>query len=68
MEYRIAMAVDTKGKMNACGFTMPNGECSSDEAMDLAIDGVGEGESRYWITVDVPIPEVKEVAGEVEAA
>jgi len=29
--------------------------------MDTAVDGVGDGEARYWVEVYVNVPEVPEV-------
>ena len=60
---RIAVAVDPAGCWNAVG----TNAIDDDDAMNLAIDGVGGGETRYWVTATLPIPEAREIAGKVEA-
>ena len=61
VKVKIAVAVDPAGKWNASGFQMVTGATSVEQAMDLAIDGVGEGEDRFVIQFQVcffgiPIP------------
>lgn len=60
---RVAAAVDPTGQWSANGWSGADGD-----DMDLAIDGVGEGEARYWITADLPIPVVREIVASVEDA
>lgn len=67
VKVRIAVAVDPKGLWSASGWSF-NGRPMIEEPMDIAIDGVGEGEARYWITAEIPVPEVREVEGVVEKA
>lgn len=50
---RIAVAVDRYGNWNSFG------HCAADDEMDHAVDGVSAGEDRYWIEVDLPVPEEK---------
>jgi hypothetical protein len=66
---KIAVAVDAKGKWNACGWSAP-GKLISDDAMGIAVEGVGEGEARYYVTavLQVPDPEAATVEGKVESA
>jgi hypothetical protein len=54
---RIAVAVDKDGKWNCCGWkTDMTAKKYDAEAMGLAVDGVADGEARYWIEADVPLP------------
>jgi hypothetical protein len=64
VKVRIAVTVDSDGYWTACGW---KGVLDGD-AMGTAIDSVGEYASRYWITAELPIPEVPTVAGTVEVA
>lgn len=62
VKVRIAVAVDADGDWNACGGSgMDDGE-----AMDIAIDVVGNGEARYWLTAELPVPEPQEIEATVE--
>lgn len=61
---RIAVAVDQESDWNATGWS----GADDDAAMGDAVDTVGSGEARYWVTVDLPIPQAVEVAGNVEPA
>lgn len=61
---QIAVAVSPDGKWNACGFPEP-GKLVADDAMNIAVDGLGPGggEARYWVTVVLHVPEVETVEG-----
>ncbi len=62
MKIRIALAVDSKGKWVAFG---QNDQQNWGTLMDVMIDGLEVGESRYWIEVDVepqPIATLKAIA------
>lgn len=52
---RIAVAVDADGAWNASGWSSKNKTYDAD-AMGCAIENVGEGEARYWLEADVPLP------------
>jgi hypothetical protein len=64
VKVRIAVTVDSDGDWSASGWK----GAQDDDAMGIAIDGVGENSSRYWITAELPIHEVQTVAGSVEVA
>lgn len=67
VKVRIAAAVRSNGDWIACGWE----GIRDGGAMDTAIDNAGEDASRYWITAELPVPEVPEVptfAGTVEVA
>ncbi len=62
---RIALAVDARGKFRACGST----SLSDSDAMYLALEDIGEGERRYFVSVEVELPDAVEpieVAGTAE--
>ena len=50
---RIAVAVDPDGFWSANGWAGSNEKVH----MERACDTVGEGEARYWLEADLPIPE-----------
>jgi hypothetical protein len=62
VQVRIAVAVDAKGHWNAVGWSAATG----DEAMEAAVEIVGDGEARYWLTATLPVPEAQTVRAEVE--
>lgn len=67
VKVRIAVAVGPDGDWSAYGWK----GARDGHAMVTATDTVCEGASRYWITAELPIPEVLEVptiAGTVEVA
>jgi hypothetical protein len=64
VKVRIAVAVGQDGDWSVSGWK----GAQDDDAMGIAIDGVGETSSRYWITAELPIHEVPTVAGTVEVA
>lgn len=57
---KIAVAVDPEGKWNAVGFSN-EGTLGAPEAMEFAVEGVGDGEARYWLTAILHVPEETEV-------
>lgn len=67
VKVRVAVAVDPTGKWNASGWNADNGEPVED-AMDIAIEGVGEGATRYWLEAELPVPEVQTVTAKIERA
>ncbi len=61
VKVRIAVAVDKSGKWNASGWG--EGMTHADEeAMDIAVGDIDEGEARYWVEAELPIPEVETVS------
>lgn len=51
---RIAVAVDRSGQWAACG-----GPSVADDwhgAMDCMLNWIEEGEARYWVEAELPIP------------
>ena len=52
---RIAVAVDPNGEWNASGWNSLTDKYD-DVAMGIALEGVGEGEARYWIEAELPLP------------
>jgi hypothetical protein len=53
---RVAIAVDSTGTWNACGWGGPDSKASDSEKMGLAVDGVADGEARYWLEAEVDLP------------
>lgn len=68
MKIKIALAIDQAGHWCAAGWNLSDGDEKPNFLMDHAVDGVASGESRYWVTVDVEPPKVKELKGELEKA
>ena len=65
VKVRIAVAVDHYGNWNASGWLNHDGKIAEGEAMDIAIDGVNEGEAKYWVEAELPIPEPQVFTGSV---
>jgi hypothetical protein len=64
---RIPVAVDPKGRWYAYGTnSFPQNHDEMLECVDM--DQCGPNEALFWITAELPIPEVQEVTGEVTAA
>lgn len=57
LKVRIAVAIDFDGNWSASGWD----KGGDDQLMDIAAEGVDVGETRYWITAVLPIPEIQEV-------
>ncbi len=68
VKVRIAVAVDPSGRWNASGWLTRDGKNAEGEAMDIAIDGVNEGEAKYWVEAELPIPEPQVFAGNFSEA
>ena len=61
---KVAVAVDKNGRWMATGAHDNKDRIS----MDTCLDFVEEGEARYWLTADLPIPEETTVEAGVENA
>lgn len=64
VKVRIPVAVDPQGRWYAHGYpTIRN----HDELLETTdFDTIGPNEALYWITAELAVPEVAEVAGVVE--
>ncbi len=61
VKIRVAVAVDQSGDWNACG-----GKNLRDQsAMNYAVETLGDGEVRYWLTAELPVPGTTEIAAGV---
>ena len=67
VKVKIALVIDENGVWNANGWSSDKPH-HDEEVMDMAIEGVGDGEARYWIEAEVDTPEVKTIAGTVTPA
>ena len=56
IKVRVAIAVDGTGAWNACGWGGPDSTAVDSEKMGLAVDGVANGEARYWLEAEVDLP------------
>jgi thioesterase domain-containing protein len=63
VKIRAAVAVDPFGNYNVVGWS----HGSDENAMSLAVEAVESGEARYFITAELPVPEMTEVEAEVES-
>jgi hypothetical protein len=68
VKVRIAVAVDPEGAFCAAGWAGPDGVAIGKEAMDVATDGVESGEARYWLEVELPVPEPVTVTEGIEVS
>lgn len=64
VKIRIAVAVDPSGDWNAYG----GGSMKDKDAMEFATEVLSNGEARYFLTAELPVPEVAEVVACVEPA
>ena len=62
VKVRIAVAVDAKGNWNACGWKNAR---SDEEKMELCVEVLDDGEARYWLEAELPIPTVPTVQATV---
>lgn len=60
---RISLVVDPTGAWAAGGSDSDKGKFA-----DYILDGVGQGEARYWVEVEVAVPEIATVQGLATAA
>ena len=56
VKVRIAVAVDPSGDWSAAGH-----RDATWKDVDYILDGVGNGEARYWVEAELPIPETRTV-------
>lgn len=70
VKVKIAVAVDPKGRWYAYG----SGDVASghlfptnhDELLETVdIDQCGPNEALFWVTAELPVPAIREIAGEV---
>lgn len=64
VQVRIAVAVDPTGMWNAYG----GGTLKDKDAMEFAVEVLADGEARYWLTAELPVPEIADVPATVEQA
>jgi hypothetical protein len=64
IKVRVAVAIDPSGKWNALGWS---GECDYVIMRDC-VEHLEEGEARYWLEAELPIPEVPVIGAEVTTA
>jgi hypothetical protein len=64
VKVRIAVAIDPTGTWSSSGYSGFEG----DKAMDYAAECLGPGENRFWLTAELPVPEIPEIAAVVEPA
>jgi hypothetical protein len=64
VKVRIAVVVDKEGKYAATGYTA----MTDDHAFDFLIEGIADGEARYWLEAELPIPKIQVVKASVKNA
>lgn len=62
---RIAVAVTHEGEWNSCGWGRPGKDVSDADKMALAVETMPDGESRYWVEADIPLPSPPTIEGTV---
>jgi hypothetical protein len=71
VKIRIPVAVDPDGRWYAYGWSngKSSGPANHDQLLEVTdLDTVGPSEALFWITAELPVPEVSEVAADVETA
>ena len=58
---RIALAVDSRGEWSSAGWS----QADDDTLMDLAVESLMDGEARFWVEVDVPVPMATVLQGRI---
>jgi len=53
---RIAVAIDIDGRWNSSGWGKV-GETPREDLMSYAIEGILDGERRYWLEAEIDMPE-----------
>lgn len=66
VKVRIAVAVDPSGNWCSCGWAT----ATDDDSMSNVVDGLDEGEVRYWLEaeIDIPVPSVPTIQATVTEA
>lgn len=59
---RIAVAVDMDGDWNCAGWS----RCEDAQAMSIATDTLSDGEARYFLLADLPVPGIREIRPQVQ--
>jgi hypothetical protein len=59
---RIAVAVDPTGGWNACGYS----GMRDTDGMEFASETLHDGEARYWLIAELPVPEAPMITARVE--
>lgn len=62
VKVKIAVAVDPDGDWNANGWSSADDDIMM---MDLVVDTLKDGEARYWVEAELPVPETQSVQGQV---
>lgn len=58
VQVRIALAIDSNGVWHAVGWSDEDGSQVGDEfMMETALEGVGEGENRFFLVAEVEAPD-----------
>jgi hypothetical protein len=68
VKVRIPVAVDPKGRWYAHGWRnyTDQGPINHDQLLEVTdFDTIGPNEALYWITAELPIPQIEEVTGAV---
>jgi hypothetical protein len=65
VKVRIAVAVAPDGSWNACGFSNARNDA---DKMELAVEPIPDGEARYWLEAELPMPTTETVQATVAAA
>ncbi len=66
VKVRVAVAVDPSGKWSAAGWSREDGTPDEGAAMDVVLESVDEGEARYWIEAELPLPGTVTFKGEIK--
>lgn len=65
VKVRIAVAVDRDGRWSAYAYSDKDGIVKTTHD-DLFVDDMKDGEARYFVTAELPVPESVDVEGTVE--
>lgn len=67
VKVRIAVAVDSDGRWSAYAYSDEFGVVKTTHD-DVFVDDMKDGEARYFVTAELPVPEAVDVEGSVEKA
>jgi hypothetical protein len=67
MKVRIAVVINPKGEWFSSGWGRGQGKepVTDKEKMDCAVEMLDECETRYFIEVEIPVPETKTIQAEI---